>query len=118
MNKVLQRAAVLIALCLVGMVARADTAADEIDHLIEAIGASGCTFVRNGKSHSVNEAEAHLRMKYSRAKRHAKRTEQFITRLASKSSLTGRPYYMHCDDNEPEKAGDWLNRRLEAFREG
>lgn len=88
----------------------------EIDHLLEAIGDSGCVFIRNGSRHDAEKAEEHLRMKYERGRRYATSAEAFIDRLASNSSMTRKLYIMECPGAEAEPSGDWLVRRLEAFR--
>ena len=88
----------------------------EIEHLITAIGESECVFVRNGKRHSARDAEDHIRMKYRRAKRYASTAELFIERLASKSSMSKKPYWMECPGNDPVRSGDWLNAELERYR--
>lgn len=93
-----------------------ERAAVEIEHLITAIGDSGCEFIRNGKRHDAGEAERHIRMKYRRAKRHATTAERFIERLASRSSMTRRPYLMDCPGSDPVPSGDWLSARLATFR--
>ena len=90
----------------------------EIDHLLEAIGDSGCVFIRNGTRHDAEKAEEHLRMKYNRGRRYATSAEAFIDRLASKSSMTRKLYMMECPGAEAEPSGDWLMRRLEEFRGG
>jgi hypothetical protein len=89
----------------------------EIGFLIEAIGDSGCTFVRNGKPHSARDAEEHIRMKYRRGKRYASTAELFIERLASKSSMSRKSYWMECPGNEPVRSGDWLKSELKRYRE-
>jgi hypothetical protein len=94
----------------------ADDQNPEIDHLLGAIGKSECIFIRNGTHHSAEKAEEHLRMKYKRGRRYATSAEEFIERLASKSSMTRKLYMMDCPDVEAEPAGDWLTRRLEEFR--
>jgi hypothetical protein len=106
-------AAIAVAL-LSGPASAADTES-EIEYLLTSIGTSGCEFVRNGKTHSAEDAEAHLRMKYKRGKRYAKTTEQFIERLASASSMTKRPYEIRCG-GEAQRTGDWLKARLGEFR--
>jgi len=90
----------------------------EVDHLLQAIGDSGCVFIRNGTRHDAEKAEDHLRMKYDRGRRYATSAEAFIERLASKSSMTRKLYMMECPGAEAEPAGDWLMRRLEEFRAG
>ena len=109
---------ILCWLCLAPLAVADDASqiTSEIDHLIAAIGASGCTFVRNGKEHSAAEAESHIRSKYRRGKRYAKTTEAFIERLASQSSMSKKPYWMMCPGSEPIQSGDWLRAELAAYR--
>jgi len=106
----------LLALLLFAATARGEDAAVEIDYLASAVGSSGCTFIRNGKRHDAADAEAHLRMKYRRGKRYAPTAELFIERLASRSSISNKPYYIECTGQEPVETGTWLTRRLEDFR--
>ncbi len=112
--------ALVLALALSLPAAFADTAATEaeIEHLMTAIGTSQCVFVRNGKRHSAQDAEAHIRSKYRRAKRYASTTELFIERLASKSSMSKKPYWMECPGDDPVQSGDWLTAELVRYREG
>lgn len=89
----------------------------EVEHLIEAVGGSDCTFIRNGSSHDAEDAASHLRMKYRRGKRYAPTAELFIERLASKSSMSGKPYEIKCQDKDAVPSGEWLSARLQEFRE-
>lgn len=93
-----------------------DTAA-EIEHLISAVGESRCTFVRNGKEHDAEAAEAHLRLKYRRDRKYATTAGNFIDRLASKSSMSRKAYQMVCPASPPVASGDWLRARLTEYRE-
>jgi hypothetical protein len=104
-----------IALLALAAPVSADTSS-EIEHLLSAIGSSECTFIRNGQRYDASKAEAHLRMKYERGRRYATSAENFIERLASKSSMTRRVYMIECPGAEPEKTGEWLTKRLEGFR--
>lgn len=106
----------LCSLVLIVVPAYADEAVEEIEYLLTTVGASGCTFQRNGKAHSAEDAEAHLRMKYKSGNRHASTTEKFIERLASASSWTGKPYFIECPGSEPVKTGDWFMARLLEYR--
>jgi hypothetical protein len=97
---------------------RADVpeAADrEIQYLLEFVAASNCVFNRNGGSHEPANAADHLRLKYRRGSRYVNSAEQFIDRLASESSWTGRDYTVICDGEELSTNG-WLHRALEAHR--
>ena len=88
----------------------------EIEYLLDAVGSSGCTFIRNGRRHDADDAEDHLRMKYRRGKRYAPTTEKFIERLASASSMSKKPYYIECPGDEAVPTGEWLTAQLEGFR--
>ena len=89
----------------------------EIEHLISSVGASGCTFVRNGKRYSASAAEDHLRLKYRKASKYADTAEHFVERLASKSSWTGKPYFIECPDSAPVPSADWLMNALQSYRD-
>ena len=105
---------ILLAGCIANV--RADTTADEeIRALIQAVAESGCEFNRNGSLHSAEAAAEHLELKYSRGKRYANSAEAFIDRLASKSSWSGKPYQMICDQ-QTQAAGDWLTATLQEMR--
>lgn len=111
--------ALVLLLCLLPLSARADDAAPaEIDFLLRAVGSSDCTFIRNGQRHDSRSAEDHLRMKYRRGKRYAPTSEKFIERLASKSSLSRKLYYIECEGEEKMPSGDWLTQRLGEYRAG
>lgn len=94
----------------------AAAAPEEIDFLLATVGDSACTFIRNGKRHSAEDAEAHLRMKYRRGRRYAPTSEKFIERLASQSSLSKKPYYIECEGEEKVPSGQWLVTRLNEYR--
>lgn len=92
------------------------TAAGEIEYLINAVSESGCTFVRNGKDHTAAKAADHLQMKATKGKRYYVTTEEFIERIASKSSWSGKPYLIQCDGKPAETAGSWFTRALATLR--
>ncbi|MGI9225840.1 MAG: DUF5329 domain-containing protein [Woeseiaceae bacterium] len=96
--------------------AYADDTDAEIEYLVSTIGASDCTFIRNGKRHDADDAEAHLRMKYRRGKRYAPTAEKFIERLASASSMSKKPYFIECDGQEAVPSGEWLTAQLHEYR--
>ncbi len=108
-------AALLIALASATL---ADQEADaEIQYLLHYVADSGCTFTRNGSDHDSADAADHLRLKYSRGKRYASTAEQFIDRLASESSWTGKAYTVNCQ-GRTTPTGEWLHRALDEYRGG
>jgi hypothetical protein len=88
----------------------------EINHLLQYIEASGCTFNRNGNIHDSQAAAEHIRRKYAHTKRWTTSTEDFIRYAATESSITGRPYQVTCGGIEMETA-EWLADELARFRE-
>jgi hypothetical protein len=107
----------VLLLCLLPFNASADDEVPvEIDFLLNSIGSSNCTFIRNGKSYDSPAAEDHLRMKYRRGKRYAPTSEKFIERLASKSSLSKKLYFIECEGAAKIPSGDWLMERLVEYR--
>ena len=87
----------------------------EINALLEVVAKSGCDFKRNGTLHSSPDAAEHLALKYSRGQRYVETTENFIDRLATKSSWTGRSYTVICDGVETA-SGTWLHAQLLGMR--
>ena len=94
----------------------ADAPDPEISHLLAVIGASGCVFIRNGKQHTADEAVEHLEKKYRRAGDRVGDAESFIDRIASESSLSGRPYLIDCD-GALTPTREWLTAKLGAYRD-
>ena len=87
----------------------------EIDHLLAYIDTSDCAFIRNGKRHDSREAGTHIRRKYDHIKNRVSSAEDFIRYAATRSSVSGRPYLVICD-NEEMTTAEWLARELDRFR--
>jgi hypothetical protein len=104
----------LLVLCLAAPLAAATTDS-EIQALLNAVETSGCEFQRNGSLHDAADAADHLRLKYRRGGKYVDSAEQFIDRLATESSWTGKPYTIICDGVE-EPTGAWLHRALAEQR--
>ena len=88
----------------------------EIDELISYVGTSGVAFIRNGTEYSGAEAAKHLRDKLARAGNRVKTTEDFITGVASKSYITGKPYLVKFADGRIQPTGDWLRAHFAELR--
>lgn len=88
----------------------------EIDYLLDAVAASDCAFIRNGKEHSAAEAGDHLQMKRRRGSRYYDSTEEFIERIASRSSWSGRDYQIRCGDEPTVTARAWFTNLLATYR--
>lgn len=97
-----------------------EEARGEIDGLLTRLGTSGCEFQRNGSWHTASKAQAHLRRKlnYLTDKNAVDSTEQFIERAASKSSKSGKPYQVRCNQQAPVPSNQWLKAELRKLRAG
>ncbi len=95
----------------------ANTMDDEIDYLLKEVARSGCTFIRNGKRHSARDASAHLKSKWRHNAHLIDSTEEFIEKIASKSSISGKPYRIRCRGQTEQTTGEWLSRLLEIYKD-
>ncbi|MEO7698430.1 MAG: DUF5329 family protein [Opitutus sp.] len=90
---------------------------DDIESLLSYIGGlEGASFVRNGTAHSPKEAEAHLRMKWTKQKAQIRTAEEFIQKCATDSSTSGKPYVIRFADKSEVKAADLLTKQLAELR--
>ncbi|MGJ0516548.1 MAG: DUF5329 domain-containing protein [Methylomicrobium sp.] len=92
----------------------------EITHLFSYLQESGCQFDRNGTWYDSSEAVSHLNKKYQYllGKGLVASSEDFIERVASESSMSGRPYRVRCGSNPPVNSADWFRAELKRYREG
>lgn len=90
----------------------------EIDYLFSQLKTSGCEFNRNGTWYSAAEASAHLNKKYDylKKKNSISTTENFIDNAATKSSMSGEPYFVRCKDAPRVESAIWFNDALKKFR--
>ena len=105
----------LILLLLASPALADETTEAEIQHLLAFVAASGCDFERNGSVHDPESAADHLRLKYRRGGKYVNSAEQFIDRLATESSWTGRAYTVTCE-GVTQPSGEWLHTELDAYR--
>jgi hypothetical protein len=96
----------------------------KINYLIDGIAQLDGVFIRNGNEHSPAKAADHIRMKMEKAMNSwfAPDKEEwtaimFIDKIASTSSLSGKPYKIKLKTGEIINAGEWLRRRLKGFPE-
>jgi hypothetical protein len=92
-----------------------DVAQHEIDHLLDFVATSKCTFVRNGEAHPGKDARDHLEMKYNFVKWRLSTADEFVKYLATESSTSHEPYTVICNNKE-RPAGAWLAEELERYR--
>jgi len=90
----------------------------EVDFLLGYIEGSGCDFYRNGTWHDPKAAQAHLRDKYRYlvVRNLINTTEDFIEKAATRSSFSGQPYKVRCQNGATVTANQWLHAELVRFR--
>jgi hypothetical protein len=88
----------------------------EIDELLSFVRTSDVQFLRNGQEYSSAEGADHLRDKLTKAGDRVKTAEDFITGIASKSYLSGKPYLVKFADGRTQPTGDWLRAHLAEIR--
>jgi len=88
-----------------------------IEHLCETVERSkGMYFVRNDKSYSPEDAALFLREKLKAMGDEVTTAEEFIDKIATKSSMSGKPYTVRFADGREMPSADFL--RAELARRG
>jgi hypothetical protein len=112
---VLAAAALAFALSHAALASPDAVARDEIDHLLQYVAASSCTFVRNGSEYPAAQARDHLESKYRFVGGRISTADDFIKYLATGSSISGEPYHVRCG-NVDALTGPWLTAELNRYR--
>lgn len=91
----------------------------EITSLLQAVGKSGCQFIRGGTAYRSDQAQEHLTKKfeYMAARDMLVSAEDFIDKAASRSNMSGEDYAIRCGEAAAQKSGDWMRAKLKALRQ-
>jgi len=98
-------------------VANGEKLAAAINYLLTFVEKSDCTFIRNDRPHTAQEAAAHMRRKYYHFKDEIKTPEDFIRLSATKSLISGKPYMVKTKAGQLLKSEIWLLEALESYRQ-
>lgn len=90
----------------------------EVNFLLGYVEGSGCDFLRNGTWYDSISAQVHLRDKYRylAAENQINTTEDFIEKVATRSSFSGLPYEVRCNGGTAVMSEQWLRNELTHFR--
>lgn len=89
------------------------TEKEKIECLIQSVESlDGAKFIRNGTEYDASAAASHLRLKLNKAGSRIKTVHDFIDLIASKSSVSGKPYYIRLKTGEITSTADFFNRKL------
>jgi hypothetical protein len=95
------------------------TEEQKINHLILFIAQlQGATFIRNGDEHTPQKAAEHLKMKLEKAGSRIKTANNFIEKLASKSSVSGEAYMIRFANGKTFPSQLVLLSELKKLEEG
>ena len=84
-----------------------------IEHLCDAVARSkGMHFVRNGTAYSADDAATFLREKLKAMGHGVTTAEEFIDKVATKSSMSGKPYTVRFVDGREIPSADFLRAEL------
>ena len=87
-----------------------------IDKLISYVEAQrGMIFIRNGKEYSCEQAAKFLRGKLESMGKEVVSARDFIDRIATKSSMSGKPYEIRLADGTVVLAGRYLHDELKRI---
>ncbi|HET7538006.1 MAG TPA: DUF5329 family protein [Candidatus Didemnitutus sp.] len=101
----------LLAPCLRAAPASAED--QKIEALLAYVGEhKDAVFIRNGSEYSAGTAVKFLRGKWDRARDEVKTARDFIDKVATKSSTTGKPYQIRLADGTMVSCADFLAGRL------
>lgn len=90
----------------------------KIKYLLDCTSKSEYSFDRNGMVYGGERTARHLRKKYMQRIDRVKTAQDFIDKVASISTASGKPYLAFPGDGKAYRTGDLLNyelRRLEKF---
>lgn len=90
----------------------------EISFLLGYVEGSGCEFYRNGTWHNSKDAQVHLRDKYKwlNTRNQINNTEDFVEKVATKSSISGQAYSVMCNGVVAQTSNVWLRAELARLR--
>lgn len=90
---------------------------DKIQLMLRHIAEASVTFVREGKDYDSKAAAAHLRRKFEWVGPKIRTLDEFIDKIASRSSTTGNPYRIRLPGGRTLPAGDWLRAQKKLLAE-
>ena len=78
----------------------------------------GAVFIRNGTEYDGHKAADHLRLKLKYAGKRVQTADQFITNLATGSSMSGKPYQIRFADGHTVDSAVYFREQLRRIESG
>jgi hypothetical protein len=89
----------------------------KIESLIAFIAKQEGVFLRNGGEYTPGQAAEHLRMKWKKGGSAIKTADIFIEKLASTSSVSGKPYQIRLKNGQIVNLGPLLKAELKRLNQ-
>jgi hypothetical protein len=89
----------------------------EINHLLGFVASTTCQYERNGNVYDGARAVKHINRKYEYFKDEINSAEDFIKYSATKSTMSGKQYKIHCSNVPVQNSSDWLLDELKKYRQ-
>jgi hypothetical protein len=90
----------------------------KIVRMLDIIGSSNLTFIRNGIEYNAKEAKQHLQDKVDFFGDQIRTTDDFIKYVGSKSIVSDTPYFVRFPDGTEVEAAVWLRQQLAEMKRG
>jgi len=110
------RFAFLLSLLLTLTLSAQDKMHNEINHLLNYVKTTECTYIRNGDKHDGPDAMNHIQRKYDYFENDIHSAEDFIRLSATKSTMSGSKYYIKCPGQPKVESGRWMLDELARYR--
>ena len=78
----------------------------------------GAVFIRNGSEYDAHKAADHLRLKLKYAGKRVQTADQFISNLATGSSMSGKPYKIRFSDGHTVDSAMYFREQLRRIESG
>jgi hypothetical protein len=92
------------------------TEKQKIEALIKHVkGLKNAAFVRNDKEYDAASAAKFLRAKWEANEADVQTAEEFVGKVATASSTSGKPYSIRFKDGREVKSGDYLRSELKKL---
>jgi len=92
------------------------TEQQKIDALIHGVeDLPGAKFIRNGTAYDGHMAASHLRMKLNHSGGRVQTADQFITYIATGSSMSGEPYHVQFANGRTMTSADYFRGELKRL---
>ncbi|TGK32710.1 hypothetical protein EHQ12_12275 [Leptospira gomenensis] len=90
---------------------------NDLNSLMNSLEVCQCKFIRNGSEHDPKEAREHMERKLKAAEGRIGNISDFIEHIASKSSISGKPYLVRLKDGKTVEAKLWLTEKWKEISE-